>query len=395
MIIVKRKMINMGNKGIEEKFDKNFVKQMEKKNYELNLNEKSTQAFEDIKKNDEINYIDKKEELKDIHEMKKILQRYNPKLLENFELVNYCDYGGESLVYNVLVKTRNKEGKNSQKKAIMKAILFHRRENDNKRQIYISSKLKNKNVIDFYVSSKMKDGTFLMFMEDAKYGHLRNFLRKTVKRNTFSEAMLCYLAYQILNGIAYCHKCKIAHLDIKLQNIVINEYLDPKLIDFSISYNYENKSRNDFIELPRRGTNFYMPKELIRGDKIRVKDLNKVDLYSFGVVLYNLAFNCYPRDLTHGDEENYDTILRKIEKNELSFKNDNNYSPYFLDFLKQLLEVNINKRIDIDAALNHYWIKGAQILLDEKEKCYNLGNFTSYLITDHIKNFNDYLKKKY
>ena len=83
-------MINMGNKGIEEKFDKNFVKQMEKKNYELNLNEKSTQAFEDIKKNDEINYIDKKEELKDIHKMNKILQRYNPKLLENFELVNYC-----------------------------------------------------------------------------------------------------------------------------------------------------------------------------------------------------------------------------------------------------------------------------------------------------------------
>ena len=56
-------MINMGNKGIEEKFIKDFVKQREKRNCELNLNEKSTQAFEDIKKNDEINYIDKKEEL--------------------------------------------------------------------------------------------------------------------------------------------------------------------------------------------------------------------------------------------------------------------------------------------------------------------------------------------
>ena len=99
----------------------------------------------------------------------------------------------------------------------MKAILFNRRENDNKRQISILNKLKHKNIIDSYWASKMKDGTFLIFMEDAKYGHIRNFLRKIFKRNCFSEAMICYLAYPILNGIAYCHKSKIAHLDIKLQ----------------------------------------------------------------------------------------------------------------------------------------------------------------------------------
>ena len=47
-------------------------------------------------------------------------------------------------------------------------------------------------------------------------------------------------------------------------------------------------------------------------------------------------------------------------------------------FMKNLLEKDINKRISIQDALNHYWIKGATILLDEKEKCFNQSSFISY-----------------
>ena len=58
------------------------------------------------------------------------------------------------------------------------------------------------------------------------------------------------------------------------------------------------------------------------------------------------------------------------------------------------MENDINKRIDINQALNHYWIKGAQILLDEKEKYFNASKFLSYLIADHIQNFDDYIKRR-
>ena len=335
--------------------------------------------------------FENREELKNVEEIKKYLLKNNPGLMEKFELENYIDSGGESHVYGIQIKTKDKYGKIHRKKAIMKAIVKHKREDDIKRQILISNKLKNQNVIDLYGYSKLKDQTYLLFMENAKYGHLRNFERNLIKRPNLSESMTCFFAYQILNAIAYCHKCKVAHLDIKPQNIVIDDFLNAKLIDFSISLNYEGKKNNDTIILPCRGTNFYLAKEVLESKKIKIKDLNKVDLYSFGVVLYNLAFSRYPYNLTHGDEDNYEEILRKMKKNEIKF--DKGYSPYFIDFLNQLLKRDINERIDINGALNHYWIKGAQLLLEEKEKICNASIFTSYLMTDHIISFNDYINK--
>ena len=49
----------------------------------------------------------------------------------------------------------------------------------------------------------------------------------------------------ILEGLNYCHRCKVAHIDIKPQNIVIDDWLNTKLLDFSISINYKNKKSNE------------------------------------------------------------------------------------------------------------------------------------------------------
>ena len=180
-------------------------------------------------------------------------------------------------------------------------------------------------------------------------------------------------------------------MDIKPQNIVIDNELNTKLIDFSISLNYANENLEKEILLPCRGTLLYMSKEVLNSEKIKIKDLNKVDLYSFGVVLYNLAFGCYPYELTYKEQDDLDLILEKMENKKLDFRNDMNYSSYFIDFLSKLLEKDINKRINIYEALNHYWIKGANLLLDEKEKSYYNNNFLCYLLTNHIKMFDEYI----
>ena len=121
--------------------------------------------------------------------------------------------------------------------------------------------------------------------------------------------------------------------------------------------------------------------------------LNKIDLYSFGVTLYNLAFGSYPFGLNREDSKDYDRIYYKIQNNKLEFDNtDNNFSLVFIDFLRKLLEKDIDKRININEALNHDWIKGAIILFEEKEKMFNVSNFLIYLMTDNILNFNEYIK---
>ena len=79
----------------------------------------------------------KKEKLREVKEMEKYIQTNSPKLAESLELVDFRDSGGESNVFNIFIKNKRKDGKLVKKKAIMKAILSHRREKEIQRQIII------------------------------------------------------------------------------------------------------------------------------------------------------------------------------------------------------------------------------------------------------------------
>ena len=200
--------------------------------------------------------------------MQKFINRHT-NFGESIEITNFRDSGGESNVYSVLMKQKlNKE--EFKKKAVLKLILSHKRQMHKKDEIKISSKLKHQNIISCYMWSKTNDNdSLLMLMEESKYGNIRNFQKNIFKRYALSETMICFLAYQILNGLKYCHQCKVAHMDIKFQNIVIDEFLNAKLIDFSISLDYSGKNPNEKFKLPSIGTNFFMSKELFESQKIK------------------------------------------------------------------------------------------------------------------------------
>lgn len=303
---------------------------------------------------------------------------------ENFELLEFIGSGKDTFVYKSAVK--------KSKKIVAIKIISIKNNKKNTNEISIHTKLKNKNIIDFYVNLDIKKNELDCFIiEYCNFGNIINFKNNLLKKNYLSETILCFLSFQILNGLNYLHRNKIAHLDLKPENIVIDEYLTIKIIDFSISLNY-SKIKSKKIKLPLMGTSFYMSPEVLNSDIIDVKDLNKVDLYSLGVVIYFLAFGYFPFELEKDDIKQYNKIYEKIKK-ELKIDNeDNYYSPYFIDFIQKLLENDISKRIDINQALNHYWIKGCEILLNEKENIFNAKNFLIYLVADHFKNFDDYIR---
>ena len=305
--------------------------------------------------------------------------------LEGLELLECIGHGSESKVHKGQIKS-------SKGFISLKMIIKKKNEKKNLNEIIIGNKLKNKNIINIYgVKEIKKDEIDCILMEYAKHGNIKDFQVNLLKKNYLSESIICFLTFQILNGLKYCHVCKVAHFDIKPQNIVIDDYLTAKIIDFSISLDY-SKIKKEEIKLPFRGTNFFMAPEVLSTQTIKVKDLNKVDLFSLGVTLYFLAFGSYPFGFTHEDVKDYPKIYEKIMKGVKIENKDNYYSKHFIDFLTKLLEKNINKRININQALNHYWVRGAEILINEKEKIYNAGNFLSYLITDHIKAFDDYIQ---
>ena len=297
--------------------------------------------------------------------------------MEIFELKELVGKGSESYVYKTLIKEKNRY-------VAMKIIYKNKKHSIN--ETGIVNRLKSKNVVKCFGMKNIKDKNFevdCLIMEYSKFGNLRQFQKNFIKKIYMTESLLCYFSYHILKGLKYCHMSKIAHLDIKPLNIIIDETLNLKIIDFSISIDYRNINK---LKLPKKGTKYYMSPEVLNSDIINANDLEKVDLFSLGVMLYNLAFCSYPyQNEGEKEEELVSNKHKLLESNKFQFSN------YFIDFINKLLEKDINKRININQASEHYWIKGAELLLEEKEKLNNANIFLSYLIYDYFPNFNEYL----
>ena len=314
------------------------------------------------------------------------IQNNNKDFLENFEVLDYVSSGSVGTFYE------GKYKKGSKQKIGLKFYL-NRKKNEKNEEVNFLRKIKNKNIVGLFGYLKINDNNTCSVLELAKYGDLENFQKKILKRAYLTETLLCYLAKQILDALKYIHNSKILHSDIKQNNILIDYNLNVKLTDFSVSSSYENKDPNSKINFPFVGTSKFISPEILEKTKILVKNANKIDIYSMGIMLYYLAFGTYPYDLKYVKSKDYENILNTLKnKKKLEFLEHRKISGMFQSFLEGILELDINKRLDIESALKHPWILGANIIMDEKEKLCCLQKFLVKLVTDDILEFNEYIK---
>lgn len=95
-----------------------------------------------------------------------------------------------------------------------------------------------------------------------------------------SEKEVIKLGVDICTALELCSKRNVIHRDIKPQNIFINQFDDFKLGDFGIARKLENFTGG----LSQKGSPNYMAPEVARSTKYDAT----VDLYSLGIVLYQL-----------------------------------------------------------------------------------------------------------
>jgi len=325
----------------------------------------------------------KVKELEIVHSSEKAKQKLSEQLKSKFNMdlfdLKYLKRGGGSYIYEAVLKDK----RNS---VIIKVIYDEK--NKNFHEPKIMAKLRNKHIIQIigYYSAKNEDQ--IIIMEKGKMD-LIELQYNLLKRYVLSETLMCYITEQILQGLKYLHKCNIIHYDIKPNNIIIDEYLIIKIIDFSASLDISEIKESE-VRLKYRGTSFYIAPEVIRRDKINIKDYHKIDLFSLGVLIYRMTFGFYPFNLQKEDIDDDNKILEKINSDWKVENIDKQFSENFIDFLNKLLEKNISKRININEALNHPWIQGAKIILNEKENINNANVFLASLITDNFMSFNNY-----
>ncbi len=148
------------------------------------------------------------------------------------------------------------------------------------------------------VLSQFDHPNIVKLLDEAHDGKYRYFVMEyiegiTLKKHIISRGALeldeiLFLSEQILSALAHVHEKNIVHSDIKPQNIVIVDSGDIKLMDFGISKSLFGQT--DEISDVAVGTVQYVSPEQAEG-----KPLDHLsDLYSFGVMLYEMATGILP-----------------------------------------------------------------------------------------------------
>ena len=325
-----------------------------------------------------------------IENIKEYLNINYPKFDDTFELTKFLGSGSTGKVF----EGRLKNQKNKQKLALKFVIEENRnkKKDTQSQEVSILKKLHHKNIGEIYAYINIKENDNFSVLELGKNGDLETFQKTLLKRKILSETTICYFTKQILESLDYIHKCKIIHMDLKQGNILVDSNLNIKLADFSVSCSYQDFDPDDLVKFPYVGTSKYMSPEIIERSHMKIRDAYKIDIYSLGVLLYNLAFGIFPYKLKDIKSKDYNNILNNIKKEKLEFPKEKKISELFKDFLRGLLEKDYMKRFNIKQAINHPWVKGANIINDEKENSFCHENFLINLLTDSIPKYNQYLR---
>ena len=252
-------------------------------------------------------------------------------------------YGAVYLAYNLFTK---------QKVAIKRIVKSEENKIDElelKNEINILKKLDHPNILkimEFYSS----EHSYYIITDYCANGELYDQIRYK-----YNENQLAVLFYQIFSGLAYLHSNNIVHRDLKLENIVITEiendkktndrYFWVKIIDFGTAKFFDKNKKEKIVV----GSSYYIAPEVLK------KNYNeKCDTWSVGVILYMLIVGRAPFD-GKDDEE----IINNIKKGKYNTEHPKliNSSSEVQDLVKNLLQIDVQKRFSAVEALKHPWFK--------------------------------------
>lgn len=149
-------------------------------------------------------------------------------------------------------------------------------------EINILSKMKHRNIGEFYRLIEDHKRLFIV-MQLCGSLTLNHFCRQFNGKRLNEEQSYAVFS-QIVKGVKYMHEHNVAHRDLKLTNILIDEEYTVKIIDFGFAC--EANERHKMY----CGTPSYMAPEIVEKKLYFPKP---TDIWSLGVVLYKLLTGDY------------------------------------------------------------------------------------------------------
>jgi serine/threonine protein kinase len=176
-------------------------------------------------------------------------------------------------------------------------------------------------------------------MEYAENGDLLNYIHRNGPLPE-AEARRCFA--QVVTTLEYLHvERRIAHRDLKLENVLLDRYNNIRLADFGLSKEFSP----DCPQLKSAcGSPPYAPPEVVKGQPYS----HEADIWSSGVLLFGIVVGRLPF-WDDNIRRLFDAILNEPVRYP-SF-----LSPTLVDLLDKLLCKDPRQRITLQAIKSHAW----------------------------------------
>ncbi|XP_026041896.1 death-associated protein kinase 1 isoform X4 [Astatotilapia calliptera] len=240
---------------------------------------------------------------------------------------------------------------------------------DIEREVNILKEIQHPNVIALHEVFENK-AEVILILELVAGGELFDFL---AEKESLSEEEATQFLKQILDGVHYLHSKRIAHFDLKPENIMLLNRSVPhpriKIIDFGLAHkiDFGNDFKNIF------GTPEFVAPEVVNYEPLGLE----ADMWSVGVITYILLSGASP---FLGD--NKQETLANVSAVDYTFDEEffSNTSVLAKDFIARLLVKDPKKRMTIQDSLQHPWIKpkDTQQALSRKESAVNMEKFKKF-----------------
>ncbi|KAJ0396705.1 hypothetical protein P43SY_008422 [Pythium insidiosum] len=133
-----------------------------------------------------------------------------------------------------------------------------------------------------YLSAVTQNGWLRLTMEHCAGGDLFRFVAAQPEQRLREPDALA-LWRQVVSAVAFLHGLGVAHRDVSLENVLLDDRLNAKLCDFGLSAFVSKRSARDAEG--QVGKAYYMAPEVVRGDPY---DACRADVWSLGILLFIL-----------------------------------------------------------------------------------------------------------